>query len=114
MHFHPSHKSGSDSWFQALKKGVGVFNLQRTPFVDSLTRSTIVSGVMDDRGQNTSYYLEAEMNRMMSKLSRDLREVLADYADVAIVNISSLIPEFIYYIRVCEFTRFGQAKKRHH
>lgn len=110
MHYHPSQKTGKDAFLQTLKKGAGVFSLQRTPFVDSRTRSTIVSGVMDDRGQNTSYYLEAEMNRMMSKLSRDLRKVLSDYADVAIVNISGLIPEFIYYIRLCEFTEKCIAK----
>ena len=103
MHFYPSNKNGNDRFFQSLKKGSGIFNLQRTPFVDSRTRSTIVTGVMDDRGKNTSYYLEAEMNRMMSKLSRDLRAVLTAYADVAVVNISGLIPEFIYYIRAVEF-----------
>ena len=103
MHYYPSGKSGNDTLFRSLKKGAGVFSLQRTPFVDSRTRSSIVSGVMDDKGKNTAYFLEEEMNRMMSKLSRDMRDILSAYSDVAIINISGLIPEFVYYIRVAEF-----------
>ena len=103
MHFHPSSKSGNDTFFRSLKKGAGVFALQRTPFVDTRTRSSIVTGVMDEKGKDTAYYLEAEMNRMMSKLSRDMRDILSAYADVAIINISGLIPEFVYYIRMAEF-----------
>lgn len=104
MHFYPSNKSGNDTLFRSLKKGAGVFCLQRTPFVDTRTRSSIVTGVMDDKGKDTAYYLEAEMNRMMSKLSRDMRDILSAYSDVAIINISGLIPEFVYYIRMAEFT----------
>ncbi|MBO4396620.1 MAG: DNA mismatch repair protein, partial [Eubacterium sp.] len=103
MHYYPSGKSGNDTLFRSLKKGAGVFSLQRTPFVDSRTRSSIVGGVMDDKGKNTAYYLEEEMNRMMSKLSRDMRDILSSYSDVAIINISGLIPEFVYYIRAAEF-----------
>lgn len=103
MHYYPSGKSGNDSLFRSLKKGAGVFSLQRTPFVDARTRSSIVGGVMDEKGKNTAYFLEEEMNRMMSKLSRDMRDILSAYSDVAIINISGLIPEFIYYIRAAEF-----------
>ncbi len=103
MHYYPSSKSGNDTLFRSLKKGAGVFCLQRTPFVDTRTRSSIVTGVMDEKGKDTAYYLEAEMNRMMSKLSRDMRDILSAYSDVAIINISSLIPEFVYYIRMAEF-----------
>ena len=103
MHFYPSNKSGNDTFFRSLKKGAGVFCLQRTPFVDTRTRSSIVTGVMDEKGKDTAYYLEGEMNRMMSKLSRDMRDILSAYSDVAIINISGLIPEFVYYIRMAEF-----------
>ncbi len=102
MHYYPSGKGG-DNFFRTLKKGAGVFCLQRTPFVDARTRSTIVTGVMDDKGKDTAFYVEAEMNRLMSKLSRDMRDVLKAYSDVAIINISGLIPEFVYYIRAAEF-----------
>ena len=110
MHYYPSGKAGNDSFFRTLKKGAGVFSLQRTPFVDSRTRSSIVGGVMDEKGKNTAYFLEEEMNRMMSKLSRDMRDILSAYSDVAIINISGLIPEFVYYIRAAEFVEKYTAK----
>ncbi len=40
---------------------------------------------------------------MLSQLIRRLRDVLNKYANIAIINISRIIPEFIYYIRFADF-----------
>jgi DNA mismatch repair ATPase MutS len=40
---------------------------------------------------------------MLGSLVKKLRDTLTKYANVAIVNVSALVPEFIYYIRCAEF-----------
>ena len=105
MHFYPPEKSDHESFINTLKTGAGFFILMRTPFVDARTRSTIVTGAMDETAKNTSYYLEKAMGKMMSSLSKNLRDVLKQYADVAVAGISGLIPEFIYYIRLSAFIK---------
>ena len=57
----------------------------------------------DDGTANSTFYLETVINKMLGSLVKKLRDTLTKYANVAIVNISSLIPEFVYYIRFAEF-----------
>ena len=55
---------------------------------------------------------------MLDTLVKRLSDTLSKYDDVAVINISKLIPEFTYYIRFAEFIeknmsagfRFSQAK----
>ena len=105
MHFEPVNPHGHESFYNSLKNGAGFFQLQRTPFVDARTRSTIVTNAMDESGKNASYYLEKTMGKMMSSLAKNLRDVLTQYADVAITGIAGLIPEFTYYIRLVAFIK---------
>ena len=39
---------------------------------------------------------------MLSSLVKNLRDTLTQYANIAIINVSGLVPEFIYYIRCAE------------
>jgi DNA mismatch repair ATPase MutS len=51
----------------------------------------------------STFYLDNVMNKMLGSLVKRLRDTLTGYANVAIMNISGLVPEFIYYIRCAEF-----------
>ena len=65
--------------------------------------STTVNAAADDAAANSTFYLDTVVNKMLSSLVRKLRDTLTKYANVAIVNVSGLVPEFLYYIRCAEF-----------
>lgn len=68
------------------------------------TRKATLAKVMDGDGLSSStFYLENLLNKMMGTLVKRLREILTKYSNVAVVNISRLIPEFVYYFRLVEF-----------
>ena len=84
---------------------LGSFSAVRNnPFVDGATRSTLVQVPDGDGMTNSTFYLENVMNRMLASLVKKLRDTLTKYANVAIVNVSALVPEFVYYIRCAELT----------
>ena len=66
-------------------------------------RATVAKVPGGDGMANFTFYLSGLVNKMLDALLRKLRDTLNKYADVAVVNISQLIPEFIYYIRFAEF-----------
>lgn len=70
---------------------------------DHRPKSTVVGTVPGDGASNSTVYLETVMNKMLGTLVKKLRDTLTKYANVAIVNISGLVPEFMYYIRCAEF-----------
>ena len=65
--------------------------------------STMVNTKADAVTSSSTYYLDTVVNKMLGSLVKKLRDTLTRYADVAIVNVSGLVPEFIYYIRCAEF-----------
>ena len=67
------------------------------------SKSTIVNTTADGAAANSTFYLDTVVNKMLSSLVRKLRDTLTKYANVAIVNVSGLVPEFLYYIRCAEF-----------
>ncbi len=71
--------------------------------------STVVS-TMDGAMVNSTFYLDTVVNKMLSTLVKKLRDTLTRYADIAIMDISGLVPEFIYYIRCAEF--IGRLKEK--
>lgn len=66
-------------------------------------KSTLVNTSADSGAANSTFYLDTVVNRMLTSLVKKLRDTLTGYANVAIVNVSSLVPEFIYYIRCAEY-----------
>jgi hypothetical protein len=77
--------------------------MQSAMIFDAKTNSTIVGAASDEAMKNSTFYLDSVMNKMLGSLVKKLRDTLTKYADVAILNISSLVPEFKYYIRCAEF-----------
>ena len=92
--------------------------LRSTPFIDGSIRATVAKNADDDSSANSTFYLDKVINKMLDSIVKKLRDVLTKYADVAIINISQIIPEFVYYIRFAEYIseklekgfRFCEAK----
>lgn len=73
-------------------------------FIKDAERRATMANVPDGDGLgNSTFYLSSIVTKLLDVLVKKLRDVLNKYADIAVVNISELIPEFIYYIRFAEF-----------
>ena len=103
MHYRQIDKQQSMSIAEFMDKFGGFSAVRNSPFVDGNIRATVVRTPDDDGTANSTFYLETVINKMLGSLVKNLRDTLTKYANVAIVNISSLIPEFVYYIRFAEF-----------
>ncbi len=103
MHYQLIEKENNASAGKFIEKLGGFSAVRNTPFVDGHIRSTLVKTPDDDSTGNSTLYLDTIMNKMLSSLVKKLRDTLTKYANVAIVNVSGLVPEFIYYIRCAEF-----------
>lgn len=102
MHYHLVDHEKDNSFLAFGEKVVAVQSAQN-PLMDIRTKSTIVNMPEGDGMNNSTFYLENVINKMLDSLVKKLRDTLTKYANVAVVNISQLIPEFIYYIRTAEF-----------
>ena len=80
------------------------FQAALNPFQEASARQGTLAKVAEGDGLGTStFYLENLLNKLMGSLVKKLREVLTKYSNIAVVNISRLIPEFVYYFRLVEF-----------
>ena len=68
--------------------------------VSSETMAKIAEG---DGTAMSTLYLSNIVNKMLDVLVRKIRDTLKKYSDVVVLNISHIIPEFVYYIRFAEF-----------
>lgn len=103
MHYHLIDKENSKNVGAFVEKLGGFTAVRNNPFVDGNIRSTIVRTPDGDGTSNSTFYLENIVNKMLGSLVKKLSDTLNKYANVAIVDISGLIPEFVYYIRCAEF-----------
>ncbi|MBQ9898473.1 MAG: DNA mismatch repair protein, partial [Ruminococcus sp.] len=103
MHYHQADRQHTASVGAFVEKLAGFSAVSSTPFVDGRIRSTVVRTPDGDGVSNSTFYLENILTKMLDSLVKKLRDTLTKYANVAIVNISQMIPEFMYYIRFAEF-----------
>ncbi len=105
MHFHPvesvpDYTKKNDFFIDnARKRRIGS---APSPGAEE-KRATVAKVPGGDGMANFTFYLSGLVNKMLDVLLRKLRDTLNQYADIAVVNISQLIPEFVYYIRFAEF-----------
>lgn len=93
MHYQLIDREAEKSIIDNIENGAGLSGIM----------PTIVNAADDVRITNSTFYLDTAVNKMLSSLVKKLRDTLTVYADVAIVNVSGLMPEFMYYIRCAEF-----------
>ena len=103
MHFHQIDRLHTKNVSSFIENIGGFMALRSTPFVDGSIRSTVVKTAEGDGTSNSTFYLDKVVNKMLDSIVKKLRDVLSKYADVAIINISQVIPAFIYYIRFAEY-----------
>ena len=77
--------------------------VQSSFVTDARAKSTIVNAIADGATENSTFYLDNAVNKMLRSVVKKLRDTLTKYANVSILNISGLIPEFVYYTRCAEF-----------
>ncbi|MCH5184926.1 MAG: DNA mismatch repair protein [Oscillospiraceae bacterium] len=99
MHYHQAEKNLKISYFTDPTGGYTA--LRNTVFAN--TGETVVGTPAGDGAANSTFYFDGVMNKMLDFLVKKLRDTLTKYSDVAIVNISRIIPELMYYIRFAEF-----------
>ncbi|MCR4840579.1 MAG: DNA mismatch repair protein [Lachnospiraceae bacterium] len=87
----------------SLKSGIGMMGLPASMAANAKAQSTMVDSSADDATSNSTSYLDTVVNKMLSSLVKKLRDTLTKYANIAIVNVSGLVPEFMYYIRCAEY-----------
>lgn len=102
MHYQPVEQRRDPGFFAFLEKTAAVMADSKSP-MDFKTKSTLVAVPGNDGVNNTTFHLESAINKLLDILVRRLRDTLTKYASVAVADISGLIPEFIYYIRMAEF-----------
>ena len=103
IHYQLIDKESNPAPSAFIEKLGGFTAVRNTPFVDGHIRSTLVKTPEGDGMGNATFYLDTVVNKMLGSLVKKLRDTLTKYANVAIVNVSGLVPEFIYYIRCAEF-----------
>ena len=103
MHYQLIDKETNAAPSTFIEKLGGFTAVRNSSFVDGRIRSTLVQTPEGDSMGNATFYLDTVANKMLSSLVKKLRDTLTKYANVAIVNVSGLVPEFIYYIRCAEF-----------
>ncbi len=103
MHYHQVDKLNDHKISKFVENMGGYLAVRNTPFVDGRIRATITRTPDGDGSANATVYLDKVMNKMLDSVVKKLRDTVTKYADIAIVNISQIIPEFMYYIRFAEF-----------
>ncbi len=107
LHYQMIDREEKSNFFDYMKKNVAKSEVSllvsnTSSPTDFGPSSTVVSAA-DGAMVNSTFYLDSVVNKMLGTLVKRLRDTLTKYADVAIMNISGLVPEFLYYIRCAEY-----------
>lgn len=106
MHYHPVESTPGGEGFinEYMTKSAKLSLVHMKGLGGGSVSSETIANIADgDGAANSTVYLSGTINKMLDSLLRKVRDTLNKYADVMVVNISRLIPEFIYYIRFAEF-----------
>ena len=100
--------------FQAFSTGEGGQN-----FMEGMARARMMienpiltmAMVPDgDMGKDVTSHMDRITDHMLGKTMKAVKEVLGKYVGLSIMNITALIPEFLYYVRWAEFIKRQQDK----
>ena len=102
MHYQVIDKEEKQGFFDFMKNDAGSLAVGTSAAGRSKGKSTLMNASADDAAAGSTFYLDTVVNKMLASLVKKLRDTLTRYANTAIVNVSALVPEFIYYIRCAE------------
>ena len=103
MHYQLVDREEKVNIIDRMKNEACLLAVQSSFVTDARAKSTIVNAIADGATENSTFYLDNAVNKMLRSVVKKLRDTLTKYANVAILNISGLIPEFVYYTRCAEF-----------
>lgn len=106
MQYHPVETvSDNDGFLGAIMSKSGKMGMITASGVlgGNEGAETVAKIVKGDGAANATYCISDVANKMLDMLLKKLRDTLSKYADVVVMNISHVIPEFVYYIRFAEF-----------
>lgn len=107
MHYRLVDATKSGGIVRAMNDFAAISTISANPVLRNVTMSSIVNG---DGMSSTPAQFDRILNRLLDTTSKNLRKTIDKYADLAITNIASVIPEFVYYIRFIEYME-GLEKK---
>ncbi len=114
MHYHPIDivRTGNDNMTKFLSQGIknSLGSMKILAGQKNEHRETVANVTGGDGMANATYYLSEVVNKMLDMILRKLRDTLKKYSDIAVVNISRVIPEFVFYIRFAEFIENKMAE----
>ena len=104
MHFHPVEGVKEEFLGNIMSKGGKVGLVQMTGVAGGNAAADTLAKIGKNDGMaNSTFYLSDVANKMLDSLVKKLRDTLKKYTDVVVLDISHIIPEFVYYIRFAEF-----------
>ena len=86
----------------AADKFMGLARTKAMMINPVLTMALVPDG---DMGKDVTSHMDRITDHMLSQTVRKLKEVLGKYVGLSIMNITALIPEFIYYVRWAEYIK---------
>ena len=109
MRYHPVDGDGLDI-YDIADRMYDIYTKSSVQGVMMKNAETTAAVPDGDGMENSTYYLDKIVNKLLDTLVKKLRDTLNKYVNVAVVNISKLIPEFVYYIRFAEFIEANLKK----
>ena len=82
-----------------------LYSLARTKAMITNPLMTMALVPDGDMGKDVTSHMDRITDHMLSQTVRKLKEVLNKYVGLSIMNITALIPEFIYYVRWAEYIK---------
>ncbi|MBR6235337.1 MAG: hypothetical protein IKR01_05780 [Spirochaetales bacterium] len=86
----------------AADKFMGLARTKAMMINPVLTMALVPDGNM---GKDVTSHMDRITDHMLSQTVRKLKEVLGKYVGLSIMNITALIPEFIYYVRWAQYIK---------
>ena len=77
----------------------------RAMLTNPMLAMTLASVPDEDMSKDVTRHMDRISDHILSKTVKTLKEVLNKYVGLSIMNITALIPEFLYYVRWAEYVK---------
>ncbi|MBO4278735.1 MAG: hypothetical protein J5891_02875 [Spirochaetales bacterium] len=77
----------------------------RAMLTNPILAMTLANVSDGDMSKDVTSHMDRITDHMLSRTVKNLKEVLNKYVGLSIMNITALIPEFLYYVRWAEYIR---------
>ena len=105
----PDENWDGNTWFQTFStsgaKADGFMGMvkARAMLTNPILAMSLANVSDGDMSKDVTSHMDRITDHMLSKTVKNLKEVLNKYVGLSIMNITALIPEFLYYVRWAEY-----------